>query len=73
MSSKTVTRNTAVTEPTAPTKDGYTFAGWYSDKELKTDYDFSAKVTKSFTLYAKRTEKATEPEKPTEPVEPIAP
>ena len=73
MSSKTVTRNTAVTEPTAPTKDGYTFAGWYSDKELKTDYDFSAKVTKSFTLYAKWTEKVAEPDKPTEPVEPIAP
>lgn len=73
VSSKTVTRNTAVTEPTAPTKDGYTFAGWYSDKELKTAYDFSAKVTKSFTLYAKWTEKATEPDKPTEPVEPTEP
>ena len=73
VSSKTVTRNTAVTEPTAPTKDGYTFAGWYSDKELKTAYDFSAKVTKSFTLYAKWTEKETEPDKPTEPVEPTEP
>ena len=73
MSSKTVTRNNNVTEQTAPTKDGYTFAGWYSDKELKTAYDFSAKVTKSFTLYAKWTEKVAEPDKPTEPVEPIAP
>ena len=73
VSSKTVTRNTAVSEPTAPTKDGYTFAGWYSDKELKTAYDFSAKVTKSFTLYAKWTEKVAEPDKPTEPVEPTEP
>ncbi|MDY3929774.1 MAG: S-layer homology domain-containing protein, partial [Clostridia bacterium] len=73
VSSKTVTRNTAVAEPTAPTKDGYTFDGWYSDKELKTSYDFSAKVTKSFTLYAKWTEKETEPDKPTEPVEPTEP
>ena len=29
----------------------------YTAKELKTKYDFSAKVTKSFTLYAKWTEK----------------
>ena len=44
-------------EPTAPTKENFDFDGWYSDKELKTEYDFSAKVTKSFTLYAKWTEK----------------
>ena len=44
-------------EPTAPTKENFDFDGWYSDKELKTKYDFSAKVTKSFTLYAKWTEK----------------
>ena len=73
IANKTVTRNTVLTEPTAPTKDGYTFTGWYSDKELKTAYDFSAKVTKSFTLYAKWTEKETEPDKPTEPVEPTEP
>ena len=73
VSNQTVTRNSVMKEPTAPTKDGYTFAGWYSDKELKTAYDFSAKVTKSFTLYAKWAEKATEPDKPTEPTEPTAP
>ena len=70
IANKTVTRNTVLTEPTAPTKDGYTFDGWYSDKELKTAYDFSAKVTKSFTLYAKWTEKENEPDKPTEPTAP---
>lgn len=31
-------------EPTAPTKEGFDFVGWYTDKELKTKYDFSAKV-----------------------------
>ena len=35
-----------------PVKEGWQFAGWYTDKELKTKYDFSSKVTKSFTLYA---------------------
>ncbi|MBU5450255.1 leucine-rich repeat protein [Acetivibrio sp. MSJd-27] len=55
--SQSVTRNTAMKEPTAPTKEGFDFAGWYTDKELKTKYDFSGKVTKSFTLYAGWTEK----------------
>ena len=57
VSNQTVTRNSVMKEPTAPTKEKFDFDGWYSDKELKTKYDFSAKVTKSFTLYAKWTEK----------------
>ena len=57
VASQSVTRNTVMKEPTAPTKENFDFDGWYSDKELKTKYDFSAKVTKSFTLYAKWTEK----------------
>lgn len=28
-----------------PTRDGYDFAGWYTDKEFKTKYDFSKNVT----------------------------
>ena len=57
MSKQTVARNTALKEPAAPTKEGFDFAGWYTDKELKVKYDFSAKVTKSITLYAAWTEK----------------
>ena len=57
VSNQTVTRNSVMKEPTAPTKENFDFDGWYSDKELKTKYDFSTKVTKSFTLYAKWTEK----------------
>ena len=57
VSNQTVTRNSVMKEPPAPTKENFDFDGWYSDKELKTKYDFSAKVTKSFTLYAKWTEK----------------
>ncbi|MBR3942349.1 MAG: InlB B-repeat-containing protein, partial [Clostridia bacterium] len=60
VANKTVTRNAKLAEPTAPTKDGYTFDGWYTDKELTIAYDFDTKVTKSFTLYAKWVEaKAT--------------
>ena len=57
LSNQTVTRNSVIKEPTTPTKDGFDFAGWYTDKGLKTKYDFSAKVTKSMTLYAAWTEK----------------
>ena len=57
VSNQTVTRNSVMKEPTTPTKDGFDFVGWYTDKELKTKYDFSAKVTKSMTLYAAWAEK----------------
>lgn len=49
---KRVTRNSVLEEPEAPTKEGFIFKGWYTDKELKTAYDFTAKVTSNFTLYA---------------------
>jgi len=44
-------------KPKAPTKEGYTFEGWFIDKNLRQEYDFSAKVTESFTVYAKWTAK----------------
>ena len=50
---ESVKRNGTLAEPTAPTKEGFTFEGWYTDKELTKAYDFSSKITKSFTLYAK--------------------
>ncbi|MBQ8836104.1 MAG: S-layer homology domain-containing protein [Clostridia bacterium] len=59
VSNQKVDKNDTATEPEAPTKDGYTFGGWYTDKELTKEYDFDTKVTKSFTLYAKWTEKAS--------------
>ena len=53
VASQSVSENGVVKEPEAPTKEGYTFEGWYTDKELTTAYDFATKVTKEFTLYAK--------------------
>ena len=49
---QTVTRNSSVKQPADPTKENCTFAGWYTDKELKNKYDFSEKVIRSFTLFA---------------------
>ena len=53
---QSVAKNTLLSEPSAPTKEGYAFAGWYTDKELKEKYDFSQTVTKNLTLYAAWTE-----------------
>ena len=50
-----------VSKPANPTKDGYTFAGWYSNAELTTAYDFSTAVTEDITLYAKWTENSVTP------------
>lgn len=58
--SQSLNKNATVTKPSDPTKDGYTFAGWYTDKELTKEYNFSEKVTSGFTLYAKWTESEKE-------------
>lgn len=42
-----------LSEPTAPTKWGFNFAGWYCNPELTDPYDFSTPVPYGFTLYAK--------------------
>lgn len=39
------------TAPTAPTKSGYTFTGWFTDSELNQRADFSA-ITEPTTVYA---------------------
>ncbi|NLL63379.1 MAG: InlB B-repeat-containing protein, partial [Ruminococcaceae bacterium] len=53
--------NSTVAEPTPdPTVEGYTFGGWYTDKDCENAYDFSTAVTADITLYAKWTANAYE-------------
>jgi uncharacterized repeat protein (TIGR02543 family)/uncharacterized repeat protein (TIGR01451 family) len=42
-------------QPTAPTKTGSTFAGWYSDANLTTPFSFATPVVADLTLHAKWT------------------
>ncbi len=42
-------------EPAEPKKEGYIFGGWYTTKELTLEYDFTRRVGRNFTLYAKWT------------------
>ena len=50
----TVKEGEKVSEPTpAPTKEGFTFDGWYTDDTYTTKYNFEDAVTKNITLYAK--------------------
>ena len=39
--------------PEEPTKNKYSFAGWYSDAQLTTEFDFNTPITEDTTLYAK--------------------
>ena len=55
VNSQTVAYGSLVTTPSAPTKLGNTFAGWYADAGLNTPWDFAANTVGAgdMTLYAK--------------------
>ena len=54
VASQTVNPWEKATKPANPTRSNYTFKGWFSDKALTTEWDFSSNtVTKNTTLYAK--------------------
>ena len=55
IASQSVASGGKVTEPTAPVREGYTFAGWFTDAALTSAYDFNLTVTSAITLYAKWT------------------
>ena len=67
-----VKRNTPVAKPADPVDEGYTFHGWYTDKDCTTAFDFDTPITADITLYAKWTKNA-EPVKPSEPDKPGEP
>ncbi|EBF5159660.1 TPA: InlB B-repeat-containing protein [Listeria monocytogenes] len=52
---QTVNYDSLIQEPTAPTKDGYTFTGWYDAETGGTKWDFAANKmpAKNVTLYAR--------------------
>lgn len=52
-STSVVKKGNTVGAPAEPTKDGYSFAGWYTDVNCTTAYDFDLPVNTDITLYAK--------------------
>ena len=56
VASQKVTSGQKATEPTdsnIPTKEGYTFDGWYTDSSLTTAFDFDTAITDHTVLFAK--------------------
>lgn len=59
---QTPASGSTVSKPTDPTREGYTFAGWYTDEACTEAYDFSVAVTADMTLYAKWIKNAVAPD-----------
>ena len=53
--SQKIEYNQTVTVVTNPTREDYTFDGWYINKELTTKFDFNSKITSNLIIYAKWT------------------
>ena len=53
VASQKIESGKTATEPTAPTKDGYIFGGWFTDSNFATAFTFSTAIKADITLYAK--------------------
>ena len=51
--SQNVPYNEPATDPGELTEDGYTFIGWYTDKNYTTEFDFTKPIKSNTTVYAK--------------------
>lgn len=51
--SQNVPYNKTATNPGELTAEGYTFIGWYADKDHNTKFDFTKPITSNTTVYAK--------------------
>ena len=60
-SSSAVFKGNKLVKPADPTREGYTFAGWYKDEACTEAYDFSAAVVADMTLYARWIKNAVNP------------
>ena len=58
---QTPASGSTVAKPADPTREGYTFGGWYTDAACTKAYNFSAAVTADMTLYAKWVKNAVTP------------
>lgn len=52
---QTVAYGATASKPADPTRDGYVFAGWFSDRGCTLAYDFGQEVNAPLTLFAKWT------------------
>ena len=55
-----VEKDKTIEKPEDPTKEGYTFLGWYEDETLTTPFNFETPITKNITIYANWEDKTRE-------------
>ena len=53
VASQNINAGEKVQEPTAPTKKGFTFGGWYEDATFRKEFDFNTPIANTMILYAK--------------------